>query len=326
MKSKVLFTSVSILIIVSIAYTVLNHIFKEEIDGQPTRSEGDRYYDLYNTSTGNDCYNDSLTFERRQSCHLRKRSPCRKSNKSLVITFWSEKSRSRWVSQNILTAFPSDSFDHIVFVFDNSTWNGHPAYQQSIFIHVDSQIRFWFVKRFVPTTISKQYRYIWILDDDAQLTFDPKQYECVVDRLSISLSSPSRMKGAWRHEVTSFHADYIDRIGRWTDFVEIGPIFVASSEAWSCIDYYLDEVINWGWGLDMIWCKMLSTMCFSSNRENVCAVLDVFNFIHQSETVNSGQIGWKELSFYEKFYPSLQSERKTYGPLARDVSVIKMCN
>ena len=270
---------------------------------------------------------ESLTFERRDRCNLANEGPCHSTNKSLVLTFWSERSRQKWFPQNIHLAFPSHSFDHLIFVFDNSSWHSHPAYHQSIWIHVQGQIRMWFVKRFLLPQMIRSYRYIWFMDDDSRLWFNPLHYECVIEQLHIPISSPARLGGALSHQITKVQNQYKAHIGRWTDLVETGPTVVWTSSAWSCLYHYLDPSTVSGWGFDFVYCNILADLCLpKSNRTRVCAILDVFRIEHQSETINSKGVGEEEMGVFDRRYRPWYTIQQTYGPLAENQSVFDKCN
>ena len=267
-----------------------------------------------------------LTFERWGICNINQREPCYRTNKSLVVSFWSEKSKSRWMPGNILSAFPAPFFDQLIFVYDNSSWHSHPGYDHFILIHVKGQIRFWYVKRFLLPSMIKPYKYVWIVDDDSQLNFNPLHYECVIERLNISLSAPARSAGAWSHPITQKNEAFVNRVGRWTDFVETGPAFVASSAAWLCIYEYLGAFTGSGWGLDLIWCKMLADRCFpSKDPRRICAILDAFTIDHQSTGMNSNSYGAPELPYYTENYRRWHAQMKNYDPLASNTSVVDRC-
>ncbi len=89
------------------------------------------------------------------------------------------------------------SFDHMIFVHDNSAWYTHPAYKDFIWIHVDVQHRFWY--------ISKSYEFLSIINDDAQLNFSPLHYQCVIRNRNTSLSGPVRLNGALSHSITKMN-------------------------------------------------------------------------------------------------------------------------
>ena len=281
----------------------------------------------YGNHTYIDVFTDSLSFERRDRCNVNSKQPCRSTNKSLLMTFWSEKSKKDWMAQNILSAFPTHSFDHLIFVYDNSTWHSHPGYDKFIWIHVQGQIRFWYVKRFLPPSTIKSYKYIWIVDDDSRLTFAPLHYQCVIERLRIPLSAPGRLTGAMSHSITRVDDDFKDRIGRWTDFVETGPTFVATSAAWLCIYRFLSASTGSGWELDSIWCHILAVRCLpNSSPRKVCAILDAFGLDHQSDQINSVSYGAPESIFYQKRFYNWRAAHRTYGPLARNRSLVDSCS
>ena len=274
-----------------------------------------------------DVFSETVSFERRHVCNVNGEELCHFTNKSLVMTFWNEKSKSYWMAQNILSAFPSHSFDHLIFVYDNSTWHSHPGYDQFIWIHVHGQIRFWYVKRFLTPSMIRSYKYIWIIDDDSRLNFVPLHYQCVVEHLQIPLSAPGRLTGALSHPITKVNERYKARVGRWTDFVETGPVFVATSRAWLCIYRYLSASTGSGWEIDAIWCHILADRCLpKSDRRRVCAILDAFGLEHQSETINSAGYGSPEAVFYQDRFYHWRAGFQTYGPLASDRSLVDSCN
>ena len=272
-------------------------------------------------------FDESLTFERRDRCNLANEGPCHSTNKSLVLTFWSERSRQKWLPQNIHLAFPSHSFDHLIFVFDNSSWHSHPAYHQSIWIHVQGQLRMWFVKRFLLPQMIRSYRYIWLVDADSRLWFNPLHYECVIEQLHVPISSPARFRGVLSHQITKVQNQYKAHIGRWTDLVEIGPTVVITSSAWSCLHRYLDPSTGTGWAFDFVYCNILADLCLpKSDRTRVCAILDAFRIDHQSKKITSSKDGAWEIPFFKKKYQPWYSAWQTYGPLAENRSVFDKCN
>jgi hypothetical protein len=252
---------------------------------------------------------------------------CFSTNKSLIVSFWREASADRWTSQNILDVFPLHSFDHMIMVHDNSSWHKHPGYKHFIWIHVEGQLRLWFMKRFILPSIMKSYKFLWIVDDDAQLTFASLHYQCVVERLNIPLSAPGRLNGTTSHNLTKVNTDFIHQIGRWTDFVETGPVVILSSAAWQCIYMYLDPVTGSGWGLDLIWCNIIATHCLSiTQRKKACAIIDAFIVHHQSNTINSLYDGEKDVFVYKKTYNSFFAKHQNIAPLANDNRLIHSCN
>jgi hypothetical protein len=274
----------------------------------------------------NQSYKDRLTFERRTHCNYENKKMCYSTNKSLVVTFWYKKSVDKWVSQNILSAFPLHSFDHIIFVHDNSSWHSHPGYQHFIWIHVTGQHRLWYLKRFVFPTIVESYEFLWIIDDDTQLNFNPLHYQCVVRNLNILLSAPARLTGALSHDLTKKNDIFSNQTGRWTDFIETGPIVVVSSLVWQCIYMLIDASTGTGWGIDMIWCNMITERCLPSSEYNKsCAILDVFGVDHQSTDVSSSGDGAPELPIYTQMHKAWLTKQQNIGSLAKDNKLFELC-
>jgi hypothetical protein len=79
--------------------------------------------------------------------------------------------------------------------------------------------------------------------------------------LNISLSPPGRLSGVLSHDITKINKKFKKQIGRWTDFIETGPIVIISSSAWQCLYMYLDAAAVTGWGFDYIWCNIIAQKC-----------------------------------------------------------------
>ncbi|CAF1438640.1 unnamed protein product [Didymodactylos carnosus] len=226
-----------------------------------------------------------------------------------------------------MTAFPQERFDHIIFVHDNSDWSNHSGFEKFIWIRANGQMKFWFIKRFIPMHILKSYRYIWLFDDDAALTFDPLHYECVVSKLNISLSAPGRLNGIIAHPSTRVNANYTTKIGRWVDFVEIGPVVMGSSLAWQCIWDILVVTVSTGFGLDLIWCNLLSETCIPREwNKKACAILDAFIVNHQAAHHSPSHIGEAELHVYNKYVKDFQTKHQIFGALAENLEILYSCN
>ena len=268
-----------------------------------------------------------ISLEGNIECNLINRSQCYTTQKSLVVSFWRESSREKWLVKNILKVFTEDHFTCVIMVHDNSSWTSFRNRERLIWIHVNAQKRFWFLKRFLTPSVLKAYNYIWILDDDIELLFDPLHYECVIAQLNISLSSPGRLKGIASHSITRVNRNFVSKIGRWTDFVEIGPIFIGSSSAWSCLWHYLSAFVGLGWGFDLIWCKLLARKCsLNITNKRSCAVLDIFKANHLSESIDTIVAGNQEVSAYNEYYNSFRSKKQNLGPLASDCAIYSSCS
>lgn len=278
---------------------------------------------LYDASSAG---NYSLTLERRSNCNLRTPNDCHTVNKSLVITFWSKLSNHRWFAMNIASVFPQQYFDYIVMIHDNSSWNHHPVYDKAIWIHVEDQQRFWFVKRFISSHILRAYKFIWVVDDDARFNFNTRVYECIIEKFQIFLSAPGRGTGTVIHNITRKSSKYISHIGRWTDFVEIGPMFIAQKLAAICIWNLLSEKVGLGYGLDEIWCRVLNSRCFpESSPSRICAILDSFLVHHDSTGINTLEMGLSELLAYQQYYQNYSSKKFVFKPIASNSLHLDLC-
>jgi hypothetical protein len=270
--------------------------------------------------------NNSVSLESDADCNLNKKNNCYTTNKSLVVTFWRESSRDKWLAKNMLKVFPEKNFVRIIMVHDNSIWSSYPNKELFIWIYVHSQKRFWYIKRFLTPPIMKAYKYIWIVDDDMELLFEPLHYECVVTQLNISLSSPGRFQGIASHPITVVDKNFVDKIGRWTDFVEIGPIVVGSTLAWECIWHFLSPFVGLGWGLDLIWCRLLAHNCgTNATMHRTCAVLDIFKVNHLTNYIGSTELGSKERPAYDQYYKDFHTQQINFNPLANDLRLYSSC-
>jgi hypothetical protein len=267
-----------------------------------------------------------LSFERRVDCNLQTPNNCRGTNKSLVVTFWGQDSTRRWITKNFLSAFPEKYFDYMIMIYDNSTWNHHPVYEKAIWIRVKNQIRYWYIKRFLAPHTLRAYRYIWIVDEDTRFDFNTQAYECVADQFNILLSAPGRLTGSFSYLITRISPHYTSKIGRWTDFVETGPIVIAHSSALACLWNYISERGSSGHGLDLVWCRILSAECFQQYPlSKVCAILDTFAVDHDSSGITTVYSGGAELPIYDKYYPNYKTKRLVFGAIATDSSAFDIC-
>ncbi|CAF1219039.1 unnamed protein product [Didymodactylos carnosus] len=253
---------------------------------------------------------------------------CHAVNKSLLVSFWGENSRSKWLSQNILSAFPETAFDHVIMLHDKSIWTSHEGYHKFIWIRAYGQFRLWYLKRFITPYILRAYRYIWVVDDDAQLIFNSLHYECVVERLNIPLSSPVYLSGPRSHPITNLDSNFARKIGRWTDFVETGIVVVGSPLAWECIWHHLSLATGFGWGIDLIWCKTIGVKCLPKEQESrACAILDTFGINHLSSGVTSQVEGQPELAEYQtEEFKLFHTKMTNIAALADNNDIFESCS
>ena len=268
----------------------------------------------------------SLSLERRDSCRFKNDSSCGSANKSLVVSFWREKSRDMWLPANMLRIFPPTHFDHVIMLHDKSDWSNHAGFQVFIWIRAVNQVRFWYIKRFLPPQVLRAYRNVWILDDDARLTFDPLVYECVVHELQVPFSSPTRLSGVAYHPITRQNNKTIPNIGRWTDFVEIGPVLVGESKIWQCLWHYILPTVGAGYGFDLVWCRMIGELCLGeARRRKACAMLDIFNIHHDSQVLSGAGDPDNDAGAHKR-YNGFQVRNKNRGLLAANMQAFNICS
>jgi hypothetical protein len=267
-----------------------------------------------------------LSLERGSHCYLGNEEVCGKVNKSLVMSFWRNTSYNKWIPKNIGLAFPSDHFDHLILLHDDTDWSKHPGYRTFLWIRVVNQVRFWYIKRFLPPHVLRAYNYVWIVDDDARLTFDPLVYECVVKHLQIPLSSPTRLTGPAFHPITRQDVNLIQNIGRWTDFVEIGPVVVGQGSIWACLWHYLLPVVGAGYGLDYVWCQIIGEKCLPlAQRHRACGMLDAFGVHHDSQGLSGvGNIPGDVNAHH--VYRDFRGKNANIGVIAEKTDILSKCN
>lgn len=209
---------------------------------------------------------------------------------------------------------------------DNSDWSTHPGYDNYIWIRVADQVRFWYIKRFLPPHVLRAYNYVWIVDDDARLTFDPLTYECVVKQLELPFSSPTRLSGPAFHPITRQNVTQRRRIGRWTDFIEIGPVVVGEGTIWACLWQYFLPIVGAGYGLDYVWCRMIGEKCLPfAQRKKACGMLDIFGIHHDSKGLSGVGNVQDDISAHEK-YKNFTTRNVTIGFQVETTDVLKKCN
>ena len=210
---------------------------------------------------------------------------------------------------------------------DTSDWSNHAGFQTFIWIRAVNQVRFWYIKRFLPPQVLRAYRYVWILDDDARLTFDPLVYECVVNQLQVPFSSPTRLSGVAFHPITRRNNKTEGNIGRWTDFVEIGPVVVGQSKIWQCLWHYILPTVGAGYGFDLVWCRMIEELCLdkAQQQQKACALLDIFSIHHDSQALSGAGDPDNDFSANKRF-SRFPVENKNLGLLAANTQVFNRCS
>jgi hypothetical protein len=90
---------------------------------------------------------------------------------------------------------------------------------------------------------------------------------------------------------------------------------------------YIDASTGTGWGLDLIWCNMITERCLpSSEHKKACAILDAFGVEHQSTGVSSSGDGAPELPIYTQMHKRWLTKQQNIGSLAKDNKLFELCH
>jgi len=224
--------------------------------------------------------------------------------KSLISLPVGKKSKNN-VDKLINQVFGLKKFDFILFHFDNSEWNEFDWYKKVTSIRVLGQMKWWYIKRFITKELADDYKYIFLIDDDSEListNFEVEEYINILDKYHVHISQPSQNPFNSYHPVV---AKQCNSIGRWTDFVECGPMIVFSSYSWkTCGWECVANEMSSGWGLDSY-----LHYCCGLGRS---AIIDVQSQNHASTKGASSKPHW---------YPKVFGESKAYEKMMKQKHV-----
>ncbi|CAM6057073.1 unnamed protein product [Sphagnum tenellum] len=161
----------------------------------------------------------------------------------------------------------SKEWQILLFHYDGhvSEWDDLDWSATAIHISTHSQAKWWYAKRFLHPDIVEPYEYIFIWDEDLDVThFDAEKYVELIKNHGLEISQPGLEPGqglTWemtkRQVDTEVHKGTVEQDGWCRDphkppcagFVEImAPVF--SRKAWRCIWHMIQNDLVHGWGLD----------------------------------------------------------------------------
>jgi hypothetical protein len=152
--------------------------------------------------------------------------------------------------ESIIRAFGTANFDYLIFVYDDTRFD-EPIFESCRFIR-EPGLRWNFHKRYVTPEVCRDYDYVFLWADDLVLeTFRVDEFLDIMRRNHLEVAQPALSeKSCTSHRITL--ADPSQRVGRYTDFVEIMvPVF--ARDAWEKFWRMLDADRNpWGWGYDAL--------------------------------------------------------------------------
>lgn len=198
----------------------------------------------------------------------------------------------------------------MLFAYDSFDWSTQSWYddERIIFVRHLKQMKWWFIKRFVTPVTVEAYDYLWFSDDDAAFDWNPNDFMDILDQFKVEMAQPSHIvekpcsKSSWAitHKRSVKNGGGVH--GRWTNFVECGPLAIIEKNVWKrCMWNFLQEDLTSGVGLDEMWydaCKPKT------------AVIDKYSMCHKSTRAASSTsksfydpgIEWPE---YKRRFPNV---------------------
>ena len=172
----------------------------------------------------------------------------------------------------------------MLFAYDSFDWSSQKWYndERVILVRHLKQMKWWFIKRFVTPLTVEPYDYLWFSDDDASFSWNPHEFMDLLDAHQVELAQPSHFThqpcapSGWpiAHHRSTQNGGGIN--GRWTNFVECGPLAIVKKTLWKqCLWNFLQDDLTSGYGLDELWhdaCKAKSAiidkypMCHNSTK------------------------------------------------------------
>jgi hypothetical protein len=200
-----------------------------------------------------------------------------RAQKSLVVTFAGSNSKTH--IDKILGRFGSDSFDIWLFSYDDTYWLDHEWAKRTTttIISARRKMKWWYVKRFMNSdTITGNYEYIILLDDDVDFSFNPSDFVAEMRSQNILLGQPVHSNESYTtHSILYATSEQRTSYkGIWTNFIECGPFVAIHSAIWPCIQSVLQSDLLCGYGYDLVWVPV----CAPTNS----AVLYDFELFHKN--------------------------------------------
>jgi len=182
--------------------------------------------------------------------------------------------RSKPLIEKLITKFGFQNFSYVLFIYDYSDWSGFDWATKVIWISGFRQVKFWYLKRFITPDVAMAYEFIWVIDDDVDIEhIDPQEFSHVLRMNNVQIAQPAHLPGyKFSHPFTVRAPG--THVGRWSNFVEIGPLVVFSQNSYICAWDLFQIDMSAGWGLDLLWgdfCKFTKM-----------AIIDRFPMIHVS--------------------------------------------
>ena len=200
----------------------------------------------------------------------------------------------------------------MLFAYDSFDWSSQTWYwdERIILVRHLKQMKWWFIKRFVTPITVEAYDYLWFSDDDAAFSWNPNDFMDILDKFKVELAQPSHLLqppcsgSSWAITHSKSVAQGGGEHGRWTNFVECGPLVIVERKAWQrCLWNFLQDDLTSGYGLDEMW--------FDACKPRA-AVIDKYPMCHKStQTARSNSKDlydpWAEWPEYKRRHPHVST-------------------
>ncbi|XP_024371309.1 uncharacterized protein [Physcomitrium patens] len=198
-----------------------------------------------------------------------------------------------------LQKFDEEHFQVVLFHYDNTVdkWRDFDWFQRVVHIQSEGQSKWWFTKRFLHPDVVAPYEYIFVWDEDLNLTnCDPLKFIDIMKRNQLQIAQPA-IEGATHWPITKRVTENgIEMHTRTSEgglkdkpcvnetttggpceaFVEIqAPVF--EHKSWRCVWNLLQNDLIMAWGIDFILRE-----CVSAPAEKHMGIIDSQWILHDS--------------------------------------------
>lgn len=229
--------------------------------------------------------------------------------KSLMAVPVGEKGLQSGLVNALVGAFPRSHFTIVMFHFDHVDTSVYDWHEEVVHITAYGQMKWWFVKRFLPPALVAEYEFLFIWDDDLGVdgegadgergdAFDPLAYMELCRKHKLMLSTPAYDRNLTTKDsvwgLMRRKTNYESRPLRMTNFVEVSSP-VIHTQAWPCVWSTLQNDLSSGWGYDLTWYQLCSES-FAGHA----GIVDLYPIAHRSGNSASGKSSFAERALAEE--------------------------
>lgn len=172
-------------------------------------------------------------------------------------------------------------------LYDETDWSDLDWTGQALVLRSKGQMKWWFLKRFAWPGVVAAYRYLLVVDEDADFgpRFDPVLLLDIMQRNRVQFAQPALLSAPHllefpilaRSNLTLTSQRLVCHleapVGRWTNFIQSTSALIFSSMAYSsCIWPLVAEDLVTGAGLDRVWFSFCSGLGLNRFAMYVCLI------------------------------------------------------